>query len=220
MTTDFNTLTITLQSPHTTTETFPVILSPLRKVWNKVTRKPLPTVTYERPYFHTFSVTEYDDAYRVGEILTRAESLGYTIPSVIVDSDYGTDDLVDGNVPSAAEVTALFTAIAEDDYNWAAYIAHVLDPDYGWTTAMSESWREESYHGSYDSPEEFAQYWAWETEGTVKVVKGPWGDEEHVALMDALPSYLSVDWTDTAENLRGDGFVYLRYNGQTHVFSF
>jgi hypothetical protein len=217
---DFGSLSITLQSPKTTTETLPVEISALRKVWHTLTRKPRPVTTFERPHFHTIKVCEYDDAAKLSDILTRAESQGYTVPSVIVNSVYGTDELVNGRTPAMAEIMALFEAIQDDEYQWAAYVAYVQDSDHGWNVELSETWRKNVYHGEYESPEAFAQYWAWETSGDVNVPKGSWGETESKTLMDALPKYLSIDWTETAEALEGDGFTFIRYNGMTHVYSF
>jgi hypothetical protein len=217
---DFGSLSITLQSPKTFTETLPVEVSTVRKMWHTLTRKPLPTITYERPHFHTLTVNEYHDASTLSDLLHRCEEKGYTVPSVVVDHLYGTDELVNGASPSMAEIMALFEAIQDDENSWSAYVAYVQDSDYGWNVELSETWRENVYHGEYDSPEAFAQYWAWETSGEVDVPKGSWGETESKSLMDALPKYLSIDWTDTAENLAGDGFTLIRYNGMTHVYSF
>jgi hypothetical protein len=215
---DFYDLTVVFQSPKTEKMTFPVHLSRIKQVWYKAIRKAVPTYTQEIPYFHTLILSLDQDPHNAETAMWALANAEYTIVSVVATDLYGSDELTEEWRADVADVSALFHAIHKDTPRYEAYIAYVKEYDFD--PSMGEnSWGDNHIEGAYDSLEDFAMEYTFDTAESVKRYKGAYGSytTEEVSVMQALPDYVSIDWEDTANNL-ADDFLFAGHNGSTHVF--
>lgn len=197
---DFGTLRVVFQSPNVESVTDLAPISRLSRMWHKLTRKALPTITSELYHFHTLELTSDHDADAFERVAFALENAKYTITSVVVDDSYSPDELVrEYHVPDAEEISELFRGMVDDSYRYAAYIAYVVR--YGWDASeLTEEWMNDHYHGSWGSAADYAEILV---------------DDFYEM---TTPDFVEIDWEATAENLETD-YDFVSYYGEIHVFN-
>lgn len=198
--TDFGTLRVVFLSDNVESVTDLAPLSRVSKVWHRLTRKALPTITTDLYHFHTVELDNSHDPdtfERVANVLERAE---YTITSVVVDDSYSPEELVkEYHIPSAEDISALFRGLVEDSHRYEGYIAHVIE--YGWDASqLNESWMDDNYRGAWPSAADYVE------------------DLVTDCYEMNTPDFVEIDWEATAENLESD-YDFAYYYGSYHVFS-
>lgn len=214
----FGTLTITMLHPVESVEVVPAPIGKFRKLMHKLTSTKVPTMELRIPHTHTVEVTEYDDWETLSNVLECAEHFGYTFPSVVWASEYGLlDELTEtsAGIPNASELSAFFIAVQDAD-KWKQEAVAAYVSEFGWFSVAPDM--EDVHYGSYDSPKDFAMSYVEGTQEHVERHKGYY-EKETVPALDALPSYVVIDWEETARMLEASGFTYTRFNGSTHVFT-
>lgn len=196
---DFGTLSVAFQSPNVESVTDFAPISRLSKVWHKLTRKPLPTITTDLYHFHNVELTSKHEADTFERVAFALENAGYTIVSVVVDDGYSPEELVNGyRISDAEEISALFRGLVDDGHRADAYVAHIKE--YGWDASqLTTEWMDDNYRGGWSSAADYVE------------------DLVTDCYEMNVPDFVEVDWESTAENLESDyDFVY--YYGQIHVF--
>lgn len=196
---DFGSITIVMQHPVTESVTTTLPASKVSRMWHKLTRKPLPTITQDIPHTHTVTVDEYADAERLARTLTHSEEYGYEFVSVQVEDAYGTTELTGeyrGN-PHSAEIMALFEGVSQDEYRYAAYVAYIMEN--GWDSYLDSSRMDDIFQGEYESSADYAREFVTDCYDL------------------QTPDFISIDWEETADNM-GQDSSYVRHNGSTFVF--
>lgn len=171
------------------------------------TRKDVPTVERsvirEVDVFRTLDFDDSHDAETVRPLLERMTDNGWEVVSVVTEVEGYTYELVDGfnSSPSGDNVGTLLVALTDpQEYRHAGLIAAVKE--YGFDTDLTSEWMDDHYHGSWDSPAEYAE----------NLVSDCYDME--------LPDFVSVDWDDTADTLGQDyDYVTDAETYSTHVFS-
>ena len=171
------------------------------------TRKSAPTVQRsvirEVDVFRTLEFDDSHDAETVRPMLERMTDNGWEIVSVVTDVDGLSYEMVDGfnSSPSGDNVGTLLVALTDPhECRYTGLIAAVKE--YGFDTDLTSEWMDDHYSGEWDSRAEWAE----------NLVTDCY-------TLD-IPSFVSVDWDDTADELGYDyDYVTDAENYNTHVFS-
>lgn len=171
------------------------------------TRKSAPmvqrSVIREVEVFRTLDFDDSHDAETVRPMLERMTDNGWEIVSVVTDVDGLSYESVNGfnSAPTGDEVGTLLVALTDPhEYRHTGLIAAVAE--YGFGTDLTSEWMDDHYSGEWDSRAEWAENFVTD------------------CYTLEIPSFVSVDWDDTADELGYDyDYVTDAENYNTHVFS-
>lgn len=205
----FDNMTVALQTTglRDVMVTVPVKETKVQRFVRLFTRKDAPTQDVSRirevDLFRTLEFDDTHDAETVRPLLERMTDNDWEIVSVVVDTDNGAYEMVDGfnSSPSGDEVGTLLVALTDgNEYRHTGLIAAVKE--YGFGTDLTSEWMDDHYNGEHDSAADYAE----------ELVSDCYDMQ--------IPDFVSVDWEDTADTLSQDyDYVQDENTYGIHVFN-
>lgn len=187
-----------------------------RKLWNKLTRKPVPHVVVPGlhspartipavPHLHTVEIDTDDvngDALE-SLIIRMMDDHGYELISAVAE-EYGRswsrEDLATQgfSAPDSESLVSLIRGLESGNYPPAAFFAAITE--YGWDAdTLSDDWMGDHFRGEWDSAADWAEEFVTDCYN-----------------LD-IPSFVCVDWEGTADELDYD-YDFVTYNLMVYVF--
>jgi len=201
-------MTVVVQAPGGFT--VPVKFSPVKRTWYYATGKPVPTEEF--PHIHTIELDDSHDVGSVESLFERLNMADYELISVVVDGYDFTEEMVK-HVAYLSNVPLFFETLTEDPYAADVICAYILEND----CADVDNW-DDPFHASGENAEEVVTEWMECFHRVYEPVYRSYR-EEYVPTA-SVPSWLSVDWDDTLENIcRETGGTVVEFAGWVHYFS-
>jgi hypothetical protein len=208
---DFDYMTVALQTPvlRDVMITVPVKETTLQRFVRLFTGKAAPTaqqsVIREVDAFRELEFDGGHDAETVRDVLDKMTDNGWEVVSVVVSENYTSTELVTSSngTPTGGEVGQLLVAMNEDPYYAAGFVAAIHENGFGFASDLNE-WMQDHYQGEYASAADYAENFF---------------NDVHSHDVTGMPDWVSVDWEDSADNLKYDvEFIEHPESGMTHVF--
>ena len=204
---EFKTMTVVVQAPGGFT--VPVKFSPVKRTWYYATGKPVPTEEF--PHIHTIELDDTHDVDSVENLFDRLDMANYELISVVVDGYDFTEEMVK-HVAYMSNVPMFFEALVNDTYAADTICAYILEND----CADVNNW-DDSAHFSGQDAEEIVTEWMEVFHQVYEPVRRSY-TEQYVPTAP-VPSWLSVDWEDTLDNIRSEsGGSVVEFAGYLHYF--
>lgn len=205
----FDGMTVALQSTglRDVEITVPVKETRVQRFVRLFTRKDAPTVQRdvirEVDLFRTLDFDDSHDAETVRTILGKMTDNDWEIVSVVVETDNGTYEMVDGfnSSPTGDSVGTFLVALTDpNEYRHNGIVAAVKE--YGFDTDLTSEWMDDHYNGEHNSAADYAE----------ELVTDCYDMQ--------IPDFVSVDWEDTADTLSQDyDYVQDENTYGIHVFN-